>query len=220
MLNEELTKLIKQNKNLIYSIINYFPNFQNKEDLFQVGCIGLIKAYQRFDKHANIKFSTYAYNYIIGEIKKYIREDKSIKISREISLLNYRINKAIILLSQKLMREPTIKELASFLEIDEYYISEALNALNPVQSLDETLKEDDTFSLYEVIPSKDGENDDYLILKESISKLNKDEQKLIELRYYENRTQTEVASYFNTNQTGISREEKKILVKLRNSLSA
>ena len=211
-------ELIRENKNLIYSIISYFPNFHSKEDLFQVGCIGLIKAYKKFDKSLNIKFSTYAYSYIMGEIQKYVRDDKTIKVSREISLLNYKINKAIILLSQKLMREPTIKELASFLEIDEYYISEALNALNPVRSLDETIG--DSFSLYEVIPNKDGMVDDYLVLKESISKLDKKERKILKMRYYENRTQSEVATYFNTNQTGISREEQKILVKLRNSLSA
>jgi len=212
--------LIKKNKNLIYAIISYFPNFQSKEDLFQVGCIGLIKAYKKFDKNFNVKFSTYAYNYIMGEIHKYIRDDKTIKISREISLLNYKINKATILLSQHLMREPTKKEIADFLEIDEKYIDEAINSLIPIQSLDETVKSDDTFCLYEVIPSKDKNCDEYLLLRDSLSKLSEKEQKIIELRYYENRTQTEIASYFNTNQTGISREEQKILVKLRNSLSA
>lgn len=156
----------------------------------------------------------------MGEIRKYIREDKTIKVSREISLLNYKINKAIILLTQKLMREPTTKEIAEFLEIDERLIGEALNSLIPVQSLDEVVTKDDHFCLYEVIPSKEKDYDDYLILRESISKLSEDEKKLLELRYYENRTQTEIASYFNTNQTGISREEQKILVKLRNSLSA
>ena len=212
--------MIKKNKNLIYAIISYFPNFQSKEDLFQVGCIGLIKAYKKFDKNFNVKFSTYAYNYIMGEIHKYIRDDKTIKISREISLLNYKINKATILLSQHLMREPTKKEIADFLEIDEKYIDEAINSLIPIQSLDETVKSDDTFCLYEVIPSKDKNCDEYLLLRDSLSKLSEKEQKIIELRYYENRTQTEIASYFNTNQTGISREEQKILVKLRNSLSA
>ncbi len=156
----------------------------------------------------------------MGEIRKYIREDKSIKVSREISLLNYKINKAIILLSQKLMREPSKKEIAEFLEIDENSINEAINSLNPIKSLDDSLNDDETFSLYEVIPSKEENVDNVIMLRESIAKLNADEKKLIELRYYSDRTQTEIAHYFNTNQTGISRQEQKILVKLRNSLSA
>ena len=151
---------------------------------------------------------------------KYIREDKSVKINREINLLNYKINKAIILLSQKLMREPTKKEIAHFLEVDEFYIEEAINSLNPVRSLDEKLSEDESFSLYEVIPSECNDIDNSIMLRDSISKLTEEERKIIELRYYEDRTQTEIASYFNTNQTGISRQEKKILVKLKNSLSA
>ena len=156
----------------------------------------------------------------MGEIKKYIRCDKSIKVSREISALNYKINKAIILLSQHLMREPTKKEIAEFLEIDEYYIEEAINSLNPIKSLDDTLKEDESFCLYEVIPSKESGFDQIIELNESLSKLNDEEKKIIELRYFEDRTQTEIAKYFNTNQTGISRQEQKILKKLRNSLSA
>lgn len=156
----------------------------------------------------------------MGEIRKYVRDDKSIKVSREITILNYKINKAIILLSQKLMREPTKKEIADFLEIDEYYVDEAINSLTPIKSLDDTIKEDDSFSLYEVIPSRDGDFDQLIMLNESLSKLNADERKLLELRYFEDRTQTEIAAYFNTNQTGISRQEQKILEKLRNSLCA
>lgn len=156
----------------------------------------------------------------MGEIKKYIRDDKSFKVSREISILNYKINKAIILLSQKLMREPSKKEIAEFLELDVHYIDEAINSLMPILSLDEQINSDETFSLYEVIPSKNGNYDELIMLNDSISKLSESEKRLIELRYFEDRTQTEIAEYFNTNQTGISRQEQKILEKLRNSLSA
>ena len=168
----------------------------------------------------NTKFSSYAYTYIMGEIKKYIREDKSVKVSREISILNYKINKAIILLSQRFLREPTIKEISEFLEVDEYHIEEAIKSLNKVESLDQKINDDDTFALYEVIPSKDSNVDDIIMLNESLSKLDYEERKIIELRYYKDRTQTEIASYFNTNQTSISRKEEKILKKLKNSLSA
>lgn len=219
-INAELTEVIKKNQKLIYTIISYFPSFQSKEDLFQVGCIGLIKAYKNYNRNFKVKFSSYAYMYIMGEIKKYIRDDKSFKVSREISILNYKINKAIILLSQKLMREPSKKEIAEFLELDVHYIDEAINSLMPILSLDEQINSDETFSLYEVIPSKNGNYDELIMLNDSISKLSESEKRLIELRYFEDRTQTEIAEYFNTNQTGISRQEQKILEKLRNSLSA
>ena len=209
--------MIKNNQNLIYSIISCFSGFQDREDLFQVGCIGLIKAYKNYDKSFKTKFSSYAYPYIMGEIRKYIREDKSIKVSREISILNYKITKAIILLSQKLMREPTTKEIASFLEIDEYYISEAIKFLTPISSLDEKV---DTFSLYEVIPSEESDYDQIIMLNDSLSKLNESDKKLIELRYFEDKTQSETAEIFNTNQTNISRKEQKVLEILRNSLAA
>ena len=212
--------MIKDNKNLIYSIISYFPSFPSKEDLFQVGCIGLIKAYKNYNEGFNVKFSSYAYNYIMGEIRNYIRTDKGMKISREISILNYKINKAIILLSQKLMREPTKKEIAEFLEIDECYINEAINSIIPIQSLDEVVTADEKFNLYEIIPSKNNDYDELIMLNDSLNKLSSKEKKIIELHYYEDKTQSEIAKYFNTNQTGISRQEQKILKKLRNSLSA
>lgn len=118
------------------------------------------------------------------------------------------------------MREPTIKEIALFLEIDEGLINEAINSLNPIKSLDETINEDETFSYYEVIPDEDYDLDNKIMLEESLKGLSDSEKRLLELRYYKDRTQTEVAEIFNTSQAGISREEKKILVKLRNSLSA
>ena len=117
------------------------------------------------------------------------------------------------------MREPTKKEIAEFLEIDERYLNEAINSLIPIQSLDEQIKEDDTFSLYEVIPSKDSDYDELIMLNDSLSKLDKNDKKLIQMRYFEDRTQSEIATYFNTNQTGISRREQKVLEKLRNSLT-
>lgn len=154
----------------------------------------------------------------MGEIKNYIRLDKGVKISREITILNYKINKAIVLLSQRLMREPTKKEIAEYLEIDEYYIDEALCSLNPIKSLDEVV--DDSISLYEVIPSTTSDYDQLIMLNDSLEKLTSEEKGIIEMRYFLDRTQSETATYFNMNQTRVSRKEQKILEKLRNSLSA
>lgn len=200
--------------------MKYFPNYVNKEDLFQVGCIGLIKAYKKYNQNLNVKFSSFAYKYIWGEMKKYIREDKSFKVNREISNVNYKINQAINLLSQKLMREPSLEEVSRYLEIPINIINLAIGSVKPVQSLDEVVTDEDSFSLYELIPSKEYDIDTNIMLQNSINNLSEEERRIIELRYYENRTQTEIANSIGKNQTWISREEQKILVKLKNSLSA
>ena len=109
-----MEEIILENKNLIYSITRYFEKYANKEDLFQAGCIGMIMAYNHYDESMNVKFTTYAYPYILGEMKKLVREDKSIKISRNIQMLNLKIEKARVILTQKLMREPSINELSDF----------------------------------------------------------------------------------------------------------
>ncbi len=116
------------------------------------------------------------------------------------------------------MREPTNKEISSYLEIPESMVVEAQNSVNQVQSLDEIVTMDDTFSLYELIPATIENIDDKIMLAESLKSLNKDEQKIIELRYFRDRTQSEIASIMNTNQTQISRQEQKILLKLRSNL--
>ena len=116
---DKLEQLILKYEKLIYSVMKIFRNYPNKEDLFQVGCIGLINAYNNYNSNINAKFSTYAYSYILGEMKKLVREDKGIKISRNISKLYTQIEKANMYLTQKLMRTPTIKEIAYLLQIDE-----------------------------------------------------------------------------------------------------
>ena len=136
---EDIETLIMENKNLIYSITKYFDNYKNKEDLFQSGVLGLLAAYKNFDSSYNIKFTTYAYPYILGEMKKLVREDKNIKISRDIIKLNSKIEQTRNMLMQKFLRPVTNKELADYLEIDEYLISEALNSSNPIMSIDEPI---------------------------------------------------------------------------------
>ena len=137
---EEITNLIINNERLIYSIANYFKNYQSKEDLYQAGCLGLVTAYKKYDPNMNCKFTTYAYSYILGEMRKLVREDKGLKVSRETTKLNLKIEKAYVLLSQKLMKEPTTHEIANFLEIPEYYVSEAILSLNKIKSIDERSK--------------------------------------------------------------------------------
>ena len=214
---ENLSEIISSHQNLIYSISHYFEGYPNKEDLFQVGCIGLIEAYKRYNPDMGAKFSTYAYPYILGEMKKYIREDKGVKISREITKLNLRIEKAYVILSQKLMRTPSTKELASFLEIDEFLIIEALNTINPVVSLDD--EKSDNFTLYDTVAVKEKvDKDDLIELKEQLKNLNLEEKKLINYRYLEDYTQSETASKLGMSQVQVSRFEQKVLKKLRSNM--
>lgn len=220
-MNEELSKLINDNENLIYRITHYFSNYLNKEDLFQVGCIGLIKAYQNYKEDYGTKFSTYAYPYILGEIKKYVREDKGIKISRDISKLNLKIERANLILSQKLMRVPTYKELSEYLGIDEYYISEALCTSNVLQSLDQPIvNEGKDLTLYDTVPKIETlDLDTLLTLKSELLKLNQDEYQIITDHYLKDRTQSEIADSLGINQVQVSRCEQKILKKLRLRMS-
>ncbi len=217
---ESLSVLIEQNKNLIYKIATLFNG--NKEDLFQVGCIGLINAYKKYDESYNTKFSTYAYPYILGEISNYVKKDKGIKVSREISKLNSRIERASILLTQKLMREPTVDELADYLEIDSYFVVEAMKARYPIMSTDSVINDEGReITLLDTIPDINCMDMSTLVaLKEELLKLNSFDRELINERYVQNLTQSEVASNLGISQVQVSRKEQKVLSKLRDNLAA
>ena len=221
-MNEELSKLIIDNENLIYRITHFFNNYSNKEDLFQVGCIGLIKAYNNYRDDYNTKFTTYAYPYILGEIKKYIREDKGIKVSRDITKLNLKIERAYLVLSQKIMREPSIKEVSEYLGIDEYYISEALCANNALQSLDEPIiNNGKELTLYDTVSKVESMDIDTLIaLKRELSLLNSKDYQIISEHYLQDKSQSEIAESLGINQVQVSRREQKILKKLKDKLVA
>lgn len=217
---DNLTDLILENKNLIYKISTIFTNYKNKEDLFQVGCIGLINAYKKYDSSYNTKFSTYAYPFIFGEMNNLVRNDKGIKISREITKLSSLIEKASILLTQKLMREPSIFEIASYLEIDEFLVSECLNSRNILKSCDSVICDDGKeVTLLDTIGDVESMDLTTLIaLRDELSKLSCDEQVLINTRYMRDMTQSETASLLGMSQVQVCRKEQKVLKKLRNSL--
>ena len=217
---EEITNLIKDNERLIYSIANYFKNYNSREDLYQAGCLGLISAYKRYNPNMNSKFTTYAYPYILGEMRKLVREDKGIKVSREISKLNLKIEKAYILLAQKLMREPSIKEISHYLEIPEFYVSEAILSLNKIKSIDEPVNEDGReFTLQDVI-GKEENIDDLIMLKELLQGLNNEEKQIISNRYINDYTQSETSKLIGMSQVQVSRKEQKVLQKLKQKMIA
>ena len=208
-MNEELKELIINNQNLIYSIASKFKG--DKEDLFQAGCLGLIDAYQKYDSNYNTKFTTYAYPFIMGEMYKYVLGDKNIKLSPEIVKLNLAIKKAEDYLTQKFKRGPTDIELSSFLEIPVYKLVETRNCYQTL-SLDDDTNES---SLYDFVSFDDVSKDDLILLRDALNRLETKEKELIIKRYFYNKTQQEVANELGINQVKVSREEGKVLTKLK-----
>ena len=214
--------MILENQGLIYSICNRYP-YEEKEDLYQVGITGLLKAYHNFDARFETKFTTYAYPYILGEIRKYVRENKNIKISKELSSLVKPIEQAREILRQRLQKEPTIDEVSHFLEIDRSVIEEVMLSQEFVRSLDYALNEDDEgkeMNLYHTLAYEEvGYDADVLDLKQAVEDLDEEERKLISCRYFEDMTQSETSKVLGVNQVKVSREETKILKKLRGVLT-
>ncbi len=211
----DLNELIIQNELLIYSIINRYKDYFDIEDLYQTAVIGLINAYKNYKDDKQTKFSSYAYFYMKGEVKKYIRESNILKISKELIKLNTSIAKAKEVLYQRLNREPTDFELSLFLEIDEQEIINAELATSLVESLDNDI-EDNLYNKTGYIQKEyEGE---ILDLKTEINNLKELEKQIIISRYEEGLTQQEVSKLLGINQTKVSREEKQILQKLRDRL--
>jgi len=219
-MNEELTRLIYENEKLIYSFMKDYSKYIDREDLYQVGCIGLINAYNNFKEEKGVKFSTYAYLYIQGEIKKFLRENRTFKINKDVSTLCNSIKKARNILEQRLMKEPSIKELAEFLELTESQIEFALGIEQPVQSADKPIMNDGKeVVLYDVISSNEKISTiDRISLKEELSKLDYRDKRILQERYFNDRTQSEVAYILGMSQVKVSREEKKVLAKLRSNM--
>lgn len=218
-MNNEITNLIIENDRLIYSIANYFKNYNSKDDLYQAGCLGLITAYRKFNPNMNCKFTTYAYPYILGEMRKLVREDKGLKISREITKLNLKIEKAYILLSQKLMKEPSIEEIACFLEIPEFYVSEAMLSLNKIKSFDEPISTDSKEITLQDVIGKSENVDELIMLKELLQELNTEEKEIINNRYMKDYTQSETSKIVGMSQVQVSRKEQKVLKKLKQRMN-
>lgn len=215
-----MEELIKANEKLIYKIINKYRFYFEIDDLYQIAVMGLIKAYNNYKKEYNTKFITYAYPYILGEVVKYVNDSKQVKISNEYRILYKRILEARTILTQKLMKIPTTSELALFLEIDEYLISETIIANSYIESLDKLLDLDDkNFELYNKYGYVDTSIENYPLIYE-IEKLTPEERKIINARYYDDMSQSETGKSLGIHQVEVSRKEHKILQKLRNNIAA
>lgn len=229
--------LVNENVGLIWSIVKRFSGRgYEMEDLFQIGCIGILKAIDKFDITFNVQFSTYAVPMITGEIKRFLRDDGIIKVSRSLKENNYKISKAVGELSIKLNREPTIEEIAEKLEMSSEEIIMTMEANIEVESIHKTIyqnggneiylvdkisKDGISTSIENINISEDTEKDNlinHMVLKEIIEKLDPREKELIILRYYKDKTQVEVAKVLGISQVQVSRMEKKILLKMRKNL--
>jgi len=208
--------------NMIYKIAHKYCFGNDFEDLCQVGQMGLIKAYEKFNPELGSDFSSYAYIYIQGEILKYIRENRVIRINKDLIKLNKAISNAKEVLTQKMMRIPTTEELALFLEIPEEQITEASLATEYVRSLDYELNDDGKeLTMYDSIRYEEkGYSDNILDLREEIERLPENERRLIIARYYEDKSQQETSKILGMSQVQVSRNETKILTKLKSKLAS
>lgn len=209
-----LEKIIMGNMKLILSVIKNFNNrCDNQDDLFQIGCIGLIKAINNFELQYNLKFSTYAVPMIIGEIKRYLRDNTPVRISRQIKDLAYRSLKAKEEYIEKNNIEPTEEMLASILNVETSDIQEALNSTQSVVSLYDTVYGEGEESIFIIDQLWDESQSsektiNYITLKQALATLNQAQKDVIRDRYYLGKTQFEIANEFNISQAQVSRIEK------------
>lgn len=213
--------LFSENMGLVYSAARRFlGRGVELEDLFQIGSIGLLKAVDNFNPDFQVKFSTYAVPMIIGEIKRFLRDDGILKVSRSIKENQYRIYKIREEMERKLGREPDMKELSDAADISVEEIAMTMEAAAEVESIYRTVYQGDgaDLQLVDRIPEKENRQEkllNRLFLEEILKKLEGKERQLIGLRYFQDMTQTEVAGRLGVSQVQVSRMEKRILKKLR-----
>ena len=209
-------KLIAMYSNLIWYVVNKFYGV-DKEDLYQTGVEALLEAYKKYKEEKGTKFSSYAYTYIYGAMYKLVN-NKTLKVSRDILKLRKLIEKASEVLTQKNGWVPSIKELSEFLEYDEESIKYAIEASNPLLSIDENNEE--TRNLHEIIPDEREDNpDNHILIEDSLNNLSPLERDIITSRYYEDLTQSETAKKLGITQVKVSRYEKRSLTKMRDYIN-
>ena len=216
---------IKGNLRLVLSVIKRFGNSgENMDDLFQVGCIGLIKAINNFNTELDVKFSTYAVPMIIGEIRRYMRDNSSIRVSRSLRDTAYKALYAKEQYEKTNLREPTLEEIAEEIGIVKEEIVFAMDAIQTPMSLQEPVYSDgeDAFYLMDQVSDKKNREENWveeLALRAAIDKLGERERFIIRLRFFEGKTQMEVAEEINISQAQVSRLEKHALKVMRNYLT-
>ena len=214
-------RLVEGNLRLVLSVIQRFSNRgENADDLFQVGCMGLIKAIDNFDVTMNVKFSTYAVPMIAGEIKRFLRDDGIVKVSRTLKENGWKVRQAAEAVAKKYGRDATIQEVAQLTGMASEDIVMAMESGVEVESIYRTVYQSDgnEIMLVDRLPAEGDENEKVLnrmMLGQLLSELGAKERELINLRYFEDKTQVEVAKRLGISQVQVSRMEKKILLQMR-----
>lgn len=222
---EAQSLLVSMNIGLVKSVMRRFMNRgYEADDLFQLGSIGLIKAIQKFDTKFNVRFSTYAVPMIIGEIKRFLRDDGIIKVSRSLKQTANKAKVAKERLSKELGREPTINEIAIDIDVDKEDIIMALESNLAPEYLYDVIHQNDGSPIHLIDRVSANDNEDLnlvdkITLKEVISKLKPRERQIIVMRYYNDKTQTEIAKILGISQVQVSRIEKRVLSSLKKTLT-
>jgi RNA polymerase sporulation-specific sigma factor len=221
---DAINELIEMNLPLVSSISKKFLNRgYDYEDIFQIGSIGLVKAINNFDLTYNVKFSTYAVPMIIGEIKRFLRDDGMIKVSRNVKSLARKVHYYKEVLTKKLNRSPTVEELADYANVDKEEVLFAIESSNSLQYLYDTIHQDDgaPVLLIDKLSEKgvdDGNIIERIALKEALGSLDNKARQIIVLRYFKDKTQVQVAKLLGISQVQVSRIEKKVLSEMRKKL--
>ncbi|ACB84894.1 RNA polymerase sporulation sigma factor SigG [Natranaerobius thermophilus] len=223
--DEARQKLINGNLRLVLSVIQRFNNRgEYVDDLFQVGCVGLIKAIDNFDLSQNVKFSTYAVPMIIGEIRRYLRDNNSIRVSRSLRDIAYKALQIRDELVEKNSREPAISEIAEKLDVSEEQVVFALDAIQDPVSLFEPIYHDGGDPIFVMDQISDEKNQDRtwleeIAIKEGLHRLSSREKLIVNLRFFKGKTQMEVAEEIGISQAQVSRLEKAALSQLKKNIS-
>ncbi|KAB2951705.1 RNA polymerase sporulation sigma factor SigF [Heliorestis acidaminivorans] len=218
---EARERLIQCNLRLVFNLVQRFQHRgYDIEDLFQIGVIGLIKAIDKFDLSYNVRFSTYAVPMIIGEIRRFLRDDSPVKVSRSYKETAQRIHRCQHELVGQLGREPTVQEIAQALEIEPEAVVEALEAVQAPTSIHETFYQDDGDPIYlldqlSTVDSNEETWFEHLALKDALEKVSPREREILQMRFFQDKTQTEVAEKVGLSQVQISRIERSALKKIR-----
>lgn len=220
--NEEgaMDNLVMKNSGLIWSIVKRFcGRGYDAEELYQIGCMGFIKAIKRFDASFEVKMSTYAVPYILGEIKRFLRDDNPIKVSRSVKELSMKVKQIQQEYLIKTGEEINVHQIAEILNTTKEEIAIAIDYTNPIESIDETV-EDEQIKIEKINTGKDEPTQivEQIALKEAIEKLDVRERQIIILRYFRDKTQSQVAKMIGITQVQVSRIEKKILNSMREKL--
>lgn len=216
-LKTQREEFIKNNMGLVHSCAKRFKGKGIEyEEMFAAGCVGLVKAYDAFDSTRGVQFSTYAVPVILGEIKKLFRDGGMLKVTRSVKELSLKVSYARELLQKQLGQEPTVKEIADYLGVSSEDVAQAITVSTPPMSLTAIFEEEDANSEFDIPVDSDEElMANMMGLKYAIADLDAEEKRIIYLRFFQNKTQSVTAQMLGKTQVQISRQERKIIQKMR-----